>query len=339
MRKRSRKSKRIENCVGGKFDSIIERYDATPLMENTKYFIENYPHIFKNKVQMKMYLERGDRKTLMQLKNFTFRASNNEEVALGELASIQVGRSTGRIYREDGKTRINVKAFTTKNDRKGLYQQVDAAMAGFVLPRGYSWNKGERFRTMGEEDQTLKFATTMAITFVFLLMGVLFESFILPFSVLFSIPFAFLGVYWFLFVTGTPMNMMAMTGMIILIGVVVNNAIVLVDMINRLRIEGLTRTEAIIEAGANRFRPILMTTFTTIFGLLPMAVGNSNLMGVSYAPLGRTMMGGLMSSTVLTLLVVPLLYTFLDDLTHTIRELALSAFWKPQEDVAEMVND
>jgi HAE1 family hydrophobic/amphiphilic exporter-1 len=131
------------------------------------------------------------------------------------------------------------------------------------------------------------------------------------------------------------MNMMAMTGMIILIGVVVNNAIVLVDMINRLRIEGLTRTEAIIEAGANRFRPILMTTFTTIFGLLPMAVGNSNLMGMSYAPLGRTMMGGLMSSTVLTLLVVPLLYTFLDDLTQTIKGLALSAFQKPQGDVTE----
>jgi len=293
----------------------------------------------EREVQVKMYLERGDRKTLQQLKNFTFVASNGEDVTLAELASIKVGKSTGRIYRENGKTRIVVKAFTTKQDRKRLYQDVDIAMSGFGMPRGYSWNKGERFRTFREDDQTSSFATYMAITFVFLLMGVLFESFILPFSVLFSIPFAFLGVYWFLFITGTPMDMMAMVGMIILIGVVVNNAIVLVDMINRLRIEGVSRTEAILEAGANRFRPILMTTFTTIFGLLPMAVGNSNLMGMPYSPLGRTMMGGLISSTALTLLVVPLLYTFLDDLTLTVKRLVVSAFSSGRVDAGEQAAD
>ena len=293
----------------------------------------------EREVQVKMYLERGDRKTLQQLKNFTFAASNGDEVSLGELADVKVGKSTGRIYREDGKTRIVVKAFTTKQDQKRLYQEVDIAMAGFGMPRGYSWNKGERFRTITEDDQTLSFATTMAITFVFLLMGVLFESFILPFSVLFSIPFSFLGVYWFLYLTGTPMNMMAMVGMIILIGVVVNNAIVLVDMVNRLRKEGMDRTAAILEAGANRFRPILMTTCTTIFGLLPMAVGNSNLMGQPYSPLGRTMMGGLISSTALTLLVVPLLYTFLDDLTLKVKQLVGTAFATGNPEVAELADD
>ena len=164
------------------------------------------------------------------------------------------------------------------------------------------------------------------------------KSFILPFCLLFSIPFAFLGVYWLLYLTGTPMNMMAMVGMIILIGVVVNNAIVLVDMINRLRRDGLPRLEAISEAGRNRFRPILMTTFTTIFGLLPMAVGNSNLMGTPYAPLGRTMMGGLLSSTALTLLVVPLLYTFLDDARIYVKRLARGAFG-PGMAVEEVVVD
>ena len=293
----------------------------------------------EREVQVKMYLERGDRKNLQQLMNFTFAASNGDQVSLGELAEVKVGKSTGRIYREDGKTRIVVKAFTTKQDQKRLYQEVDIAMAGFGMPRGYSWNKGERFRTIREDDQTLSFATTMAITFVFLLMGVLFESFILPFSVLFSIPFSFLGVYWFLYLTGTPMNMMAMVGMIILIGVVVNNAIVLVDMINRLRNEGMDRSAAILEAGANRFRPILMTTCTTIFGLLPMAVGNSNLMGQPYSPLGRTMMGGLISSTALTLLVVPLLYTFLDDLSLKAKQLVVTAFATRSPEVAEHSTD
>lgn len=159
-------------------------------------------------------------------------------------------------------------------------------------------------------------------------MGVLFESVVLPFSVLFSIPFSFLGVYWALYLTGTPMDMMANIGMIVLIGVVVNNAIVLVDMINRMRLEGLSRTDAILEAGHNRFRPILMTTFTTVFGLLPMALGNSNLIGIPYAPLGRTMMGGLLVSTFMTLLLVPICYTLLDDLRTYLKVVVRAAFFR-----------
>ena len=194
------------------------------------------------------------------------------------------------------------------------------------MPRGYTWDKGERYSKLQEEDNTMMFAMVMAVTFVFLLMGVLFESFVLPFSVLFSIPFAFLGVYWTLFLTGTSMDGMAMVGVIVLIGVVVNNAIVLVDMINRLRGEGMDRLEAILEAGHNRFRPIMMTTFTTVFGLLPMALGSSTVLGQPYAPMGRTMIGGLLASTLLTLLVVPLFYTFLDDLRSALHTISTAAF-------------
>lgn len=107
---------------------------------------------------------------------------------------------------------------------------------------------------------------------------------------------------------------------LILVGVVVNNAIVLVDLTNRLRLEGRERFAALMEAGQHRFRPILMTTFTTIFGLIPMALGDSRMMDMPYAPLGRTMIGGLLASTVLTLMIVPLCYTLLDDLRlHTSR--------------------
>ena len=171
----------------------------------------------------------------------------------------------------------------------------------------------------------------MAITCVFLLMGVLFESIVLPFSVILSIPFAFLGVYWMLFITGTAFDFMAGMGCIILIGVVVNNAIVLIDMINRLRATGMGRAEAVLEAGHNRFRPILMTTFTTVFGLLPMAMGNSAMLGTPYAPLGQAMIGGLLCSTVLTLLVVPLFYTYLDDLRAVFRQVGLAVFGRMRE--------
>jgi len=280
----------------------------------------------QKEVDVRLYLDRDDRQTLDQLRNMTFETKSGEEVTLRELGTLKMAKGSGRIYRSDGNTRLRIRAFTTREDKGGLYREIDQAMSGFAMPRGYTWNKGERYSTMLEEEDTTLFGLIMAITCVFLLMGVLFESFILPFSVLFSIPLAFLGVYWTLFWTGTPMNIMAQIGLIVLIGVVVNNAIVLVDMINRLRMDGMDRFEAILEAGRNRFRPIMMTTFTTVFGLLPMAVGNSNVMGEPYAPLGRTMMGGLICSTAFTLLVVPLFYTFLDDLRLFMQRVTTGTF-------------
>ncbi|MCK5526604.1 MAG: efflux RND transporter permease subunit, partial [Candidatus Latescibacteria bacterium] len=194
------------------------------------------------------------------------------------------------------------------------------------MPRGYQWNKTGRFTKMEESDSTMTFALIMSITFVFLLMGVLFESFILPLCVLLSIPFAFFGVYWTLYLTNTTQDIMSMIGIIILIGIVVNNAIVLVDLVNRLRKEGYSRFDALLEAGRHRFRPILMTSFTTVFGLLPMAVGNASLIGMPYAPMGRTMMGGLLASTAMTLVIVPLFYTLLDDLRELWNRLIGAAF-------------
>jgi HAE1 family hydrophobic/amphiphilic exporter-1 len=122
------------------------------------------------------------------------------------------------------------------------------------------------------------------------------------------------------------MTEMANMGCVILVGVVVNNAIVLVDVINRAREAGGDRHAAILEAGESRYRPILMTTFTTVFGLVPMAVSTASMMGQPYAPLGRTMMGGLMVSTALTLVVVPVFYTLLDDLRTVLRRIAAGAF-------------
>jgi len=255
-----------------------------------------------------------------------FATEGGEEVSLAEVASFRVARGMGRIARYDGKTKLRIRAMTTRADIKSLYEEIDKVMSGLELPRGYTWNKGERFNRMRESDVSRQVGIVMAITCVFLLMGVLFESFILPFSVLFSIPFAFMGVYWTLYLTDTPMDTMASIGVIVLIGVVVNNAIVLVDMVNRLRADGMDRSEAILEGGRNRFRPILMTTFTTVFGLMPMALGDSNVMGTPYAPLGRTMMGGLLASTFLTLLVVPLFYTLLDDLRMALKRLTTGVF-------------
>jgi HAE1 family hydrophobic/amphiphilic exporter-1 len=156
---------------------------------------------------------------------------------------------------------------------------------------------------------------------VYFVMASLFESLAHPFSIMISLLFAFVGVAWFLLITGTPFNIMAQIGILILIGIVVNNGIVLIDHINNLRRAGLSRSEAIRGGCRERFRPIIMTAATTVFGLIPLAVGDSSLFDLRYFPMARTLMGGLIASTVLTLVVLPTYYTLVDDLSEGLKRL------------------
>ena len=283
-----------------------------------------------HEVNVQLILDESDRQSLVQLKNFMFVTDAGKKLPLSSFATFEMTKGPSHIFRHNGRNRLRVRVYTTKDDMEGLYQEIDRVMEGFTLPRGYEWNKGERYSLYSRESQAMTFAVIMAIVFVFLLMGVLFESVILPFAVIFSIPFSFLGVYWGLWLTGTTMDFMSNVGAIVLIGVVVNNAIVLVDMINRLRGAGMDRMEAIMAAGHNRFRPILMTTCTTVFGLFPMAIGSSTMMGMPYAPLGITMMGGLIVSTALTLFVIPLFYVLLDDLRGSLKRIAAASFQRSE---------
>jgi HAE1 family hydrophobic/amphiphilic exporter-1 len=275
----------------------------------------------EKEITMTVQLQEEDRETLQQLKNITFFSQSGKEIPLAALATFSVKKGFGEIVRENGKTYLSVKANTTAKDLGMIYQKVDKAMVGFAMPYGYTWAKGERFRRMQEGDSSQMFAVILSITFVFLLMGILFESFVLPLSVIVAIPFSFVGAYWMLYLTNTPVDLMSRIGFIILIGVVVNNSIVLIDLVNRLRKEGYARFEALIEAGHNRFRPILMTAFTTIGGLIPMAVGNAKMIGISYAPMGRTIIGGLIFSTLVSLVAVPWAYTLFDDMRNYFKRL------------------
>ncbi|MBI5768045.1 MAG: efflux RND transporter permease subunit [Verrucomicrobia bacterium] len=259
-------------------------------------------------------LGEADRARIDDVRNMTFTTDTGIEVPLETIADLRVTRTLGQIQREARQTILRVTARAPRGDSRVLFAAVDQAMAGFDLPRGYRWDKGNYYSQMSETEEAMKFAAILAVTFVFLLMGLLFESFVLPLAVIIAVPFSFLGVYWLLYLTGTPLDVMGNIGLVILVGVVVNNAIVLVDMANRLRHEGMGRFEALMDAGRHRFRPILMTTLTTVCGLIPMALGNSKVVGMAYAPLGRTMIGGLMAATLLTLVIVPLFYTFIDDL-------------------------
>ena len=268
----------------------------------------------EKEIDIRVQVQEDDRRTLEQLKSFRLTRPDGTEIPLAAVASFEMKKAPGYIYRFNGKTQLTVTATTTQENAEEIFDKVDQAMAGFELPRGYSWSKGFRYERLQEDEETMSFALYLAVTFVFLLMGVLFESFVIPFSIIVCIPLSFVGVYWTLWLTNTPFDVMAGIGLIILIGVVVNNAIVLIDLVTQLRNKGVDRKTAIIQAGKYRFRPILMTAFTTIFGLIPMFIGSQEMIGISYSPLGRTMAGGLFSATFLTLIAVPLIYTFFDDL-------------------------
>ena len=235
-------------------------------------------------------------------------------IPIRALTDIEMGRGPSSIRRENRETSLSVTVDLEEDiSFWSAHAKLDAAMADMSMPRGYSIDKGQQWSMEMEDDNARNLALMLSITFVFLLMGVLFESFLLPLTIVTTIPMAMMGAYWGLWVTGTPMDLMAGIGLIILVGVVVNNGIVLIDLVTQLRRDGVPRDEALIEAGRRRLRPILMTALTTICGLIPMAAGSTSFIGIPYAPLGRIVIGGMAASTVLTLLFVPFLYALLDD--------------------------
>jgi len=191
-----------------------------------------------------------------------------------------------------------------------------AAAAGRILdrtpmPTGISAIVSGQSEEMQASFTSMQFALALAIFLVYLVMASQFESLIHPFVILFTIPLALVGAVLALFVTGTTINIVAFIGVIMLAGIVVNNAIVLVDLINQLRAQGKDRFDAIMEAGTARLRPILMTSLTTALGLLPMALGFGEGSEVR-TPMAITVIGGLLVSTLLTLLVIPVVYSLLD---------------------------
>ena len=254
------------------------------------------------------------RQSVAQLKNTFIKTDSGAETTLSAISDLTYHRSVGRIRRENGKSSLEMKVYFGDRDIKEMTARLEKVFKNFKLPTGYSYEQGGRIRRFQEQDSDMILSLVFAFVLVFLIMGVLFESFSLPLSVLIAIPAAFVGSYWLLYITGTTFEIMAGIGLVVLIGVVVNNAIVLIDLINQYRNSGMNREQAILVAGMHRFRPILMTALTTIFGLLPMAVGSTGLVGIPYAPMGITLIGGLISSTFLTLFAVPVFYTYIDDL-------------------------
>ena len=269
-------------------------------------------------VAVRLAFRESDKQSIDQLANLPLHTPDGRRIPLSAVANFRIGASPDTIQRTDRQTAVILSA--NLDDDSSLDEvkpKVEAMMGELDLPPGYSWKFGRGFDRQDETQQMMATNILLGIACIFLVMAALFESLLFPFSIILgSIVFSVFGVFLFFAATGTTFSFMASIGIMILIGVVVNNGIVLVDHVNNLRLAGLPRNEAIAEAGRDRLRPILMTVATTIVGLAPLAVSTTQIGGDGppYFPMARAIIGGLAFSTVVSLLVVPALYAYFDSL-------------------------
>jgi len=278
-------------------------------------------------LDMRLEFQGADRQNLAQLEALPLINGQGEPVRLSTVARFETVRGPGSIGRQDRRTSVSVSANLDELTMEDARERLETVMDQIALPPGYSWSFGEAFQQEDEAMQQMVFNMLLAIALVFIVMAALFESTLFPASIVTSILFSFIGVYWFFFITGTEMSLMALIGMLVLMGIVVNNGIVLIDHVNNLRRQGMTRDEAVIQAGRDRLRPILMTAATTILAMIPLAMGTTRIGGGGppYFPMARAIIGGLAFSTVISLVVVPFIYVLLDSLRAWVREVRYRA--------------
>jgi len=247
------------------------------------------------------------RQNISSLENLMVAAPQGRIIRLKEVATVEQSIGPAAIRRMSNQRVVSISASIAERDLQSVSRDVEAALAALSLPDDYSYEIAGEMSEMREAFDGLILALILAVVLVYMVMAAQFESLLYPFIVMFSLPLAIIGVLFALFLTGTTLSVPSVMGVIVLAGIVVNNAIVLVDYINQLREKGKGVDEAIVEAAGVRLRPILMTTATTVLALVPLAVmpGSGAEM---QQPLGIAVIGGLTVSTVLTLYLIPIAY-------------------------------
>jgi len=261
----------------------------------------------------------ADTRTLDNLAGFRVRNAKGVEVPLMAMVQVQSAQVPAAIERSNRQTSLGIVANRadgkTSDDAR---HDIERAMSGMTLPAGYKWSFGESFDRSEEGTRTMLFNVLVALALVYVVMCAMFESLIYPAAILTTFVFSVLGIYWFFWITGTVFTFMSFIGVLILMGVVVNNGIVMIVRINQLRHDGLARRDALIQGAKDRLRPILMTMGTTILGMVPLCFEGASLGGdgPQYYPMARAIVGGLVFSTLVSLLVLPTIYSLLDDMSR-----------------------
>jgi HAE1 family hydrophobic/amphiphilic exporter-1 len=280
-------------------------------------------------VDMRLTFRESDRQNVEDLATLPLYLPSGGRITLGAVADFRQVRGAREIKRVNRLTAVIVAGNLAKGATLDeIKKRVEPLMEQFAMPPGFTWKFGRGFETDDKTQQIMLQAILLGVAVIFLVMAALFESALHPLSILTSIIFAVVGMYWFFLITGTTMTFMSMVGLMILVGVVVNIGIVLVAHINNLRAAGLARDEAIIQAGRDRLRPILMTTMTTLLAMSALALGDAQVGGdgaggggPAYSPMARAIIGGLAFSSVLSLYAVPAFYEWFDDLNQWRRRI------------------
>ena len=258
----------------------------------------------------------ADTQSLAGLSDFKLRAPDGTQVPLLTMLRSDSRETPSAIQREDRLTSLKLSANLaegkTMTDARA---EITTAMDALALPPGYRWGFGRGFDREDEAAAQMGWNTLIALLLVYIVMCAMFESLIYPLAILTTFVFSVFGVFWLFWLTGTTFSIMAAIGILILMGVVVNNGIVMIVHINQLRHHGHLRTEALVLGAKERLRPVLMTMATAILGMLPLALGGAQAWsdGPPYFPMARAIAGGLTFSTIVTLLALPCIYSLLDD--------------------------
>jgi HAE1 family hydrophobic/amphiphilic exporter-1 len=255
---------------------------------------------------------------LDDIARLTINPGAERPIALSAVAELNLGEGPSEIRRIDGRRVALVQANLGDESLGGAVREIDQTLRSQII-----WPADLRYRITGQNEEwersegSLFLALGLSLFLVYVIMAAQFESLLQPLIIMVSIPLAFFGSLLGLTLLGVNLSIVVFLGLILLAGIVVNNAIVLIDYANTLKQRGFGRREAIIQAGAVRLRPILMTTATTVLGLLPMALGLGDGAEIR-TPMALTVICGLTSSTVLTLVIIPLVYYLLDGLRERV---------------------
>ena len=275
-------------------------------------------------VKVQLLYGKSVQESLHALRNLTLTNNDGRNITLDMVADITVTPQLAQINRNYRQTALtigaNLKEDTTMDDAR---ERIETAMKYIDLPSGYNWSLDGGFRRQDEAFAVMQMNMLLAVCMIYIVMAALFESLLLPTAVITSLLFSITGVFWAYMLTGTAMSVMGMIGMLILMGIVVNNGIVLVDRINQLMEDGNNLITAVVEGCSSRIRPILMTVATTVLGLVPLALGGARIGGdgPTYAPMAIAIIGGLVFSTLTSLFLVPLAYVLLLKLRYRVGKM------------------
>ncbi len=250
---------------------------------------------------------------------FTLRSPDGRSVPLLSMVDISILPADTQINRNNRQTTVTIQAnLTDKTTIPDARKAMEAGLETVQFPPGYGYTfDGSSFQNDEEAVKQMMFNLVLALVMIYVLMAAVFESLLFPSAIMSCVVFSVLGVFWLFWLTGSSFTIMAFIGILVLMGVVVNNGIIMVEHINNLRRRGLSRTDALVEGSRERLRPILMTMGTAVLAMVPISLSDTVILGgLEYSPMARAVAGGLAFSTVVSLLFLPTIYAILDDMRN-----------------------